>query len=264
MKRFFSLKNIFFQIINIKRFLIILIKVKRRFFDEKRLKNNKKLIDWYEKNITDIENFCKNIDAALWEETILETKKIEKFADEKLRNIPYNLGGGGAYQLLYFITRYKKPEIIVETGVAAGYSSFAFLKAIKNNNLGKLYSSDFPYFRYPNPEKFIGIVVEEYLKDNWELFIEGDENNLKEILIAIKKDRKKGIDLFHYDSDKSYSGRKRCFKIIDDYINKNSVILMDDIQDNGFFYDYILKNKGLLWKIFKFQGKYVGLIGRIN
>ena len=83
-------------------------------------------------------------------------------------------------------------------------------------------------------------------------------------LLKTNDGKKKGIDIFHYDSDKSYSGRKRCFKIINDYINTNSITIMDDIQDNGFFYDYILKNKGLFWKIFKFQGKYVGLIGKIN
>ena len=32
---------------------------------------------------------------------------------------------------------------------------------------------------------------------------------------------------------------------------------MDDIQDNSFFHDYILKFKNLKWYIFKFEGKYI-------
>mgnify|MGYP007000273262 len=67
-----------------------------------------------------------------------------------------------------------------------------------------LYSSDFPYFRIKDPEKYIGIVVEKSLRKNWNLFIEGDENNLPKILKTAKK-----IDILSYDSDKTYSGRSK-------------------------------------------------------
>ena len=35
---------------------------------------------------------------------------------------------------------------------------------------------------------------------------------------------------------------------------------MDDIQDNSFFYDFVIKNKLNKWKIFSFENKYVGMI----
>ena len=65
----------------------------------------------------------------------------------------YNIEFGGNYavEILYFIARISKPKNILETGVAAGYSSYTFLKAIKKNKVGTLYSSDFPYFRLKNP-----------------------------------------------------------------------------------------------------------------
>ena len=35
---------------------------------------------------------------------------------------------------------------------------------------------------------------------------------------------------------------------------------MDDIQDNSFFYEYIVSKKPDRWKIFEFKKKYVGVI----
>ena len=75
----------------------------------------------------------------------------------------HDLGGGGAYNIIYFLTRLIKPKIIFETGVGAGYSTYAFLTAIKENNLGTLYSSDFPYFRLNKPERYIGFLVTDDL-----------------------------------------------------------------------------------------------------
>lgn len=184
---------------------------------------------------------------------------LEDNAHKILSALEHDLGGGGIYPFLYFITRYTKPDCIVETGVAAGFSSYAFLAAIKANGKGRLYSSDFPYFRLPNPERYIGIVVEESLKDNWDLYIDGDEANLPKILRNTSK-----IDIFHYDSDKTYSGRHMTMSLIEGTLSKNAIILMDDIQDNSFFYDYVETKNVKSWRIFEFQGKYVGMIGNLS
>lgn len=161
--------------------------------------------------------------------------------------------------MLNFITRYMEPDCIVETGVAAGFSSYSFLSAIKANGRGKLYSSDFPYFRIPNPESYIGVIVEESLKDNWSLCIDGDEICLPKIVRSVNK-----VDIFHYDSDKSYSGRKFAFSVISKVLSRDGIILMDDIQDNSFFYDYVEDNNPESWCVFEFQGKYVGMIGKLT
>ena len=74
-------------------------------------------------------------------------KNLNDSSDKILQSIPFNLGGGGALDLLYFLTRYSKPKIVLETGVVAGHSSKTILTAIGKNGEGHLYSSDFPYFR---------------------------------------------------------------------------------------------------------------------
>ena len=37
--------------------------------------------------------------------------------------------------LLYFFVRYFKPKVVLETGVAAGFSSLSILKALKKINM---------------------------------------------------------------------------------------------------------------------------------
>jgi len=127
-----------------------------------------------------IEPFAKSISPELWSEAAAFAENLRKKGATKLAVLPVKLGGGGRYDLLYFLTRFLRPRVVVETGVAAGYSTQAILKAIQVNGSGCLYSSDFPYFRLDQPEQYIGILVDDDLKANWELFIQGDAKNLED------------------------------------------------------------------------------------
>ena len=213
-------------------------------------------MNFLEKNCENLENFFSNIDPKLWNNSKIFQNELNNYAKKKLVQVEYDLGGGGAYNILYFLTKFTKPETIYETGVGAGFSTFAFLKALNENNKGTLYSSDFPYFRIKNPENYIGILVPESLKKRWKLMKEGDEANTK----FYKKYINNKFDILHYDSDKTYLGRSKFFKISGKLINTKTIIIMDDIQDNSFFYDFVTNNKLYKWKIFSFENKYVGLI----
>lgn len=236
---------------------VMLQKIKKRLFEQENkqiLENN---LAWCRQVYQDSEAIAKRLDSFLWQESKRFKEDFDLRAESILKEADVDLGGGGYYAFLYFITRYFKPEIVVETGVAAGYSTEAFLKAMKINNKGRLYSSDFPYFRLKYPEKYIGILVEDELKSNWQLYIRGDRDNLPRISGQVPK-----IDIFHYDSDKTYSGRQFAMSIIEKLLHKDSIVVMDDIQDNLFFRDYVSKHD-YHWKVFKFCQKYIGVIGRI-
>jgi len=131
--------------------------------------------------------------------------------------------------------------------------------AMNKNQKGKLYSSDFPYFREKDAENYIGALVHDYLKSRWILSIDGDEKNLKSFFKQVNT-----FDFAHYDSDKSYAGRSFFMSSITNKMTSDSVILMDDIQDNPFFMDYVLSHNIEDWSIFKFEGKYIGMIGSIE
>jgi len=142
--------------------------------------------------------------------------------------------------------------------VAAGWSSLFILRALKKNGKGFLFSSDFPYFRLKNPEQYIGYLAQDEVnKHNWCLDIRGDDVALKEFVNRLKNNE---IDIFHYDSDKSYSGRLKSLKILGSKINSKTIIIFDDIQNNLHFRDYVHEHKKK-FHVLEFHGKYVGVIG---
>lgn len=252
-------RNVLVQALNRRRFPVMLKKLWRRLVDHRGLLTKKENLKWIQSHCSDFEALAEKLDPTLWEKAERFGKRVETNAKEILRNIECDLGGGcGISPFLYFLTRHMEPNCIVETGVAAGHSSCAFLSAIKTAGKGRLYSSDFPYFRFREPERLIGILVDESLKNNWELYIGGDEKNLPKILANVDQ-----IDIFHYDSDKSYSGRQFAMSVVEKKMNTNGIIIMDDIQDNSYFHDYIEINKVPTWYVFRFASRYVGVMGTL-
>ena len=244
------LKNILSNSLRLENVKVILSKIIRRFENN----TSDEALVWAKHNSVTIESYCSQVNNKLWLETIEVVSQLEISAKKILNSINVFLGGGGAYPLLYFLIRNNKPEVVVETGVAAGWSSLTILEALARNNQGVLYSSDFPYFRLENPEKYIGILVPEGLRKHWFLDIRGDAVALETIVEKVGR-----IDLFHYDSDKSYSGRKLALKIIRNKLGDDSIFVMDDIQDNIFF-KTLVETSGCKYFVFEFNGKYVGLI----
>lgn len=237
-------------------FNVVFFKIIHRILNKQGSLNKQQNLSWIKKNCIDSDFFLKQINS---EQYYNSTKTYKSF----LKNISINLseeqkqriGGGGMYVLLNFLVSYYKPKNLLETGVALGVSSHAILQALINNNSGHLYSSDFPIMRLKDPFKFIGILVDEKLRCNWSLYLEGDKKNLIKICSKIDK-----VDLIHYDSEKRYHGRKYVFNFLDNLINKDTIIVMDDIQDNSFFYDYVILKNIKNYSLFKYENKYVGLI----
>ena len=249
------MKNLLFNFIKKKYFFSIIKKIIKRFEKDTSVEA-KEWAKLHSKQTT--EEFCQSIDSLLYEEVKFDTSFIEKEAKEKLSSLKISFGGRGNYILLYFLIRKFKLLNIVETGVAAGWSSLAILRALKKNGNGYLYSSDFPYFRLENPEKYIGfLALGESNKDHWFLDIRGDDIALPEI---VKKMTNKNIDLFHYDSDKSYSGRANALKVLSSKMTSKAIIIFDDIQNNLHFKDFVEENKKDFY-VFEFDGKYTGITG---
>ena len=251
-----KIKNIFFNILKNKNFSKFISKILNRYESNTTLAAT----NWANKNKIDLVTFCRLKDQKLWEECLIEINKIKKNILMKLKMIPQEYHGMANLPLVYFLIRYYKPEKIIETGVAAGCSSETILQAIKKNNKGFLYSSDLPYFKIEEPEKFIGFVISNELKNFWKLDIRGDNYALDNFINICSK-----IDFFHYDSDKSFRGRDFAMKKVNKHFNSNAILIMDDIQDNFFFKNFVEKEK-LEFKVieYKDKGRYVGLIEKIG
>ena len=249
------MKNLIINFISKKYFFSIIKKIIKRFEKDTSIEATQ----WAKIHVKhSTEEFCKSIDKFLYDEVKFDIDFLEKEARQKISKLNISLGGGGNFILLYFFIRKFKLVNIVETGVAAGWSSLAILKALEKNGNGHLYSSDFPYFRLENPEKYIGYLAkDEKTKNNWFLDIRGDDKALPEI---IKQIDNKNIDLFHYDSDKSYSGRANALKTLKSKINSKTIIIFDDIQNNLHFKDFVEENKKEFY-VFELEGKFIGITG---
>jgi len=212
------------------------------------------------------------IDNNLWKETREYARQLENNLKNRYKgevqtsdfNSKSGVGGSASYDLLYFYTRHLQPEIVVETGVSAGWSSRSILDALNKNEAGHLYSNDLPYLErsmiqerhdvYPDVDD-VGVLVSENQKSRWELTLGPDRENLPKILSNIDS-----VDLVHYDSDKTYKGRKFAMEAVRDKLHSSSVVIMDDITDNTFFRDFVSKNSMEYYVIESERGgKYVGI-----
>lgn len=207
--------------------LVMARKVKKQLFDKHAEER-----EWVERSSIPSETYARPLDPALWREAEAFSKALAEREAKIIPTLPFPVGGGADVSFLYFLTRFYRPKVVVETGVCMGRSSQAFLAALHENGEGELYSSDFPLFRVKDPEKYVGILVEDHLKDRWHLHIDGDEIALPRIVNSVEQ-----IDLFHFDSDKSYSGRQFACDLV--LPKLNGPFVMDDIKDNSWFREFV-------------------------
>ena len=213
---------------------------------------------WASERGQDLDAWARAIDAELWKESLAVAERMKSVGGKRMSELSENgvtMGGGGCYELLFFLTRLRRPDAVVETGVSTGWSSWAILEALQKNDSGRLMSSDFPYFRIKDPEQYIGYVVpeNEQLRSRWKLWLKGDRKNLKEILSPGLT-----VDLFHYDSDKSRGGREFFGRAIASHLNPKTVVVMDDIGDDMFFAEY---SQSKPYVVFTYGTKHVGVVG---
>ena len=91
-------------------------------------------------------------------------------------------------------------------------------------------------------------------KKNWELFRLPDLNGIPLVINKVTK-----VDICHYDSDKSYLGRKWAYPILWNSLKKNGIFISDDISDNNAFLEFVVQiNKKP--SIIKYKNQYLGLI----
>ena len=212
-------------------------------------------VQWAAATAESLDEFGKSLDPDLWAESAAWAAEFRISARARLDALAVPLGGGGQFQLVHFLVRYLRPRVVLETGVAAGWTSQAILSALELNGAGTLYSSDFPYFRLDDPERYVGCLVDDALRSRWHLALNGDRANLAEFGSELSE-----IDFVHYDSDKSVEGRQFVMDAIAGRLRPGAVVVMDDIDDNTFFRDWVSQTERTC-RVFARGRKYVGLTG---
>ena len=115
------------------------------------------------------------------------------------------MGGMAHLNLIYNLTKHFLPKNILETGVAFGWSTLVFMLS-KNHN-SNLTCIDLSY-PTKSSNKLVGVHFQLILKNKFKLYEGVDYKYLKFLY-----EKKKFFDFIHYDSDKSYNGRKKIIKL---------------------------------------------------
>jgi predicted O-methyltransferase YrrM len=136
---------------------------------------------------------------------------------------------------LYAALRVIRPEVVIETGVASGTSSWLILNALARNATGTLYSIDLPNRDPARPynvgeEASTGRVVPESLRTRWQLSLGDSRILLPELLAGIGP-----VGVFFHDSEHSLEAMTREFETVLPRLEPGGLIVSDDVQKNPAF-----------------------------
>ena len=145
---------------------------------------------------------------------------------------------------LYLLINLFKPNVVLETGVASGASSAYILRALHDNDRGKLFSIDLPPSNLPEG-KSTGWVVPKQSRTRWQLHIGDSKDLLKPLLEKIGE-----IDCFVHDSLHTYEHMMWEFRTTWKYIRPNGLFLSHDVGANEAFFDF-MKEEGIPWSSYR-------------
>jgi predicted O-methyltransferase YrrM len=165
---------------------------------------------------------------------------LAELTDERLRPPAIPLQAGITHRVtlgrwLYAAVRVLRPELVIETGVASGASSWLILNALARNEIGTLHSIDLPN-RDParaynvGAADSIGRAVPDCLRSRWRLSI-GDSRVLLPELLA----ETGPVGLFFHDSEHSLQAMTQEFEAVLPSLEPGGLIVSDDVQKNAAF-----------------------------
>ena len=241
-----SLKNYFeiFRYARKNKNILKFFSIKWQIFTENR-KNNWK--EEYVSQCIDLDDaFSKlslesNIDSETFSklETHLDNFiKINKNKKYPSIENPYSIDFGldrSLCRLLFFLCKLIKPENVVETGVANGFSTSYILLALSSLKNAKLISIDDLFLPWHTKEK-IGSAIPDYLKNRQELIIGDAMIELKKLLKTTNS-----IDIFIHDSLHTYPNMINEFNIAWPCIKNGGFLISDDVSLNGAFLEFANK-----------------------
>jgi len=149
-------------------------------------------------------------------------------------------------EVLYALVRVIKPDVVVETGVAAGVSTSFMLAALARNGRGELHSIDLPNYEetyFPSlgkspiavlpSGKTVGFLIPEGLRPRWHLHRGNTRELLREVL-----DDLQGVDIFLHDSEHTYETMMFEFETAWPRLKPGGLLLSDDVEWNNSFPDF--------------------------
>jgi hypothetical protein len=136
-------------------------------------------------------------------------------------------------ETIYVIVRIRKPDIVVETGVASGVTSSFILQALEDNDQGELHSIDLPPtgrrlangLTYHIPSgKQSGWMIPDSLRHRWHLILGESAKELLPLLQQLGN-----IDIFLHDSLHTFENMRFEYEAAWPFITKDGILLSHDV-----------------------------------
>jgi len=125
--------------------------------------------------------------------------------------------------LAYVLCRLLRPQAVVETGVAYGFTSAAILAALAENGAGRLLSVDLPHLHL-RAGQVVGAAVAPQLRDRWKLSFGPSRRVLPGVLADAGE-----VGLFVQDGSHLTAGQLYDYRTAWPHIAPGGVLLTDDI-----------------------------------
>jgi predicted O-methyltransferase YrrM len=189
---------------------------------------------------------------ARWRNDLTQRARLPQQLAARWRTGPGGTYSGGdtttvGNEVLYLFVRAVRPALVIETGVAAGFSSSYLLQGLTDNGTGRMISIDLPT---TGPEGRIdhdgvrdrssvptadqtGFVVPDELRPRWELRLGDAREVLPRTLGEVPS-----VDLFFHDSDHSYEHMLWEFRTAWPHVRSGGWLLSDDVTRNSAFVDF--------------------------
>ena len=215
-------------------------------------KGRKEAILWCQKNQKAKDFFSKDNSWMIFQD--IEEEHFDLIQSCKKHILKSEVGGAANMDLLYSICSNTGYNLIIETGVAWGWSSLAILLALNKKGDGHLCSIDMPYPKINN-ESIVGSLIHSNLMHRWTLFRESDRKGIQKSINYFKGPD----DMIHYDSDKSYSGKHWAYPKLWTSLRSGGCFISDDIQDNIAFKEFC-DSIMITPTIISYDNKYLGIL----
>lgn len=184
-------------------------------------------------------------------------RSYEEEALWRVQEIDESMGGGADLDLLFGIATILKPRRVLETGVAWGWSTLALLLATSHLEGATVVSVDMPYVK-KKQSGLVGAAVPKELRVRWTLLRLADRQGIPKALRRLGD-----LDLAHYDSDKTRSGRWFAYPLIWKHLVAGGVLVSDDVADNDAFINFA-KQVGVPPVIVRLENKFAGILLKPN
>lgn len=138
-------------------------------------------------------------------------------------------GDPGLARTAWCLARHRRPEIVVETGVARGLTSRVLLEALERNRTGRLWSIDLPPLLEHELSDETAVAVPAELRDRWTLL----RGSSRRCLPSLVRDLPR-VDLFVHDS--MHTARNVRFELGHVWgALRGGAALVDDVERNVAF-----------------------------